>query len=78
MFEFFDDIFDMNHDGQLDAWEQGTETAVFFNFLGSLTREGRDVLVQAGLDPAELDAMDEDELRLTLLNAGFDPADFGL
>ena len=78
MFEFFDDIFDMNHDGQLDAWEQGAETAVLFNFLESLTREGRDVLVRAGLDPAELDSMDEDELRQTLLNAGFDPADFGL
>ena len=78
MFEFFDDIFDMNHDGKLDAWEQGAETVVFFNFLESLSREGRDVLVQAGLDPAELDGMDEEELRQTLLEAGLDPDDFGV
>lgn len=78
MFEFFDDIFDTDHDGQLDAWEQGTETAVFYDFLESLTREGRDALVEAGLDPAALDGMGEEELRQTLLNAGLDPEDFGV
>ena len=40
--------------------------------------EQRDLLTSAGIDPDDLEDMDDFEKHQTLEDAGLDPADFGL
>ena len=48
-------MFDFNHDGKLDGFEQAAE----FSFLSAMTESGddHDELYQAGIDPEDLEVM---------------------
>lgn len=79
---FFGEMIDMNHDGESDAFERAME----FDFLETMEQEDSDSeeddddedyeLELAGLNPEELEFMDEDERREVLEEAGLDPDDF--
>ena len=76
----FDDIFDFDHDGRLDAVERDAE----FQFVYGMTKSGEsdsfdddeDVFAEAGLDYDELEYMDPEERREVLEDAGLDPDEF--
>lgn len=76
----FGNMFDMNLDGKMDAFERAME----LNFLQSLEDEamGDDnddmetELELAGIDPVDLEFMTEDERREVLEEAGLDADDF--
>ena len=78
----FDDIFDFDHDGSLDAFERDVE----FQFMYEMTKsgesdsfdddDGEDVFAEAGLDYDELGFMDPEERREVLEDAGLDPNEF--
>lgn len=76
----FGNMFDMNRDGKMDAFERAME----LNFLQSLEDEamGDDnddmetELELAGIDPVDLEFMTEDERREVLEEAGLDADDF--
>ena len=67
-------MFDFNHDGKLDCFEQAAE----FAFLSSMTESGddHDELCQAGIDPEDLEFMSAGERRTILEDAGLDPDDY--
>ena len=70
-------MFDFNRDGELSAVEQAME----YEFLDSRDEEYEDdedltELELSGLDPEELEYMDEDERREALEDAGLDPDDY--
>lgn len=64
---FFGKLFDLNHDGNLNFFEQAMDVAMFDRML----RDSE--LADAGLDRLDLELMDEDERRETLEDAGLDP-----
>ena len=78
----FDNIFDFDHDGSLDAFERDVE----FQFMYEMTKSGEsdsfddddeeDVFAEAGLDYDELEFMDPEERREVLEDAGLDPDEF--
>ena len=78
----FDNIFDFDHDGSLDAFERDVE----FQFMYEMTKSGEsdsfydddeeDVFAEAGLDYDELEFMDPEERREVLEDAGLDPNEF--
>ena len=76
----FDDIFDFDHDGHLDAFERDAE----FQFMYEMTKSGEsdsiddeeDVFAEAGLDYDELEFMDPEERREVLEDAGLDSDEF--
>ena len=78
--EFLGDLFDLNHDGELDSREQLLDFMAF----DEATRESSDYddddeygdFEIAGLDYDELEMMDEDERREVLEDAGLDPDDY--
>ena len=77
---FFGDLFDLNHDGELDSGEQLLDFMAF----DKATKESSDYdddeygdFEIAGLDYEELEMMDEDERREVLEDAGLDPDDYG-
>ena len=72
---YFGDAFDFNNDGRLDTLESALEFGVFMQVMDYEKNEN---LIDAGLDPEELDNMDYFERREILENAGFDPDDFDL
>lgn len=71
------DLFDLNHDGEVDAFERALELD-FIDSTESADEEDEDLteLELAGIDPAELEYMDEDERREVLEDAGLDPDDY--
>lgn len=71
------DLFDLNHDGEVDAFERALELD-FIDSTESADEEDDDLteLELAGIDPAELEYMDEDERREVLEDAGLDPDDY--
>ena len=69
---FFGDMFDFNHDGELDDFERVADFAMFT----SLMEEEKTELEMSGLDPDELEFMDADERRAALEDAGLDPDDY--
>lgn len=84
-----DDWMDLNDDGVIDASERmfademlcssrEEHMALFGNEgdFGDDTDDLEDNLLIAGLDRFELGAMDEDERRENLENAGLDPDDY--
>lgn len=73
MVSFFDDLFDFNDDGKLDALEKGAEFSMFMNMLDS---EKNEELTAAGLNPNDLDDMGYFERREALEDAGLDPDDY--
>lgn len=75
----FGNMFDMNHDGEVDLFEQAME----LEFIDSIVNKGYEdddeeltELELAGLDPVELEFMDEDERREALEDVGLDPDDY--
>lgn len=70
----FGDMFDFNHDGEIDSFERVVE----FSFLDEVTREGstQTDFELFGLDADELELMDADERREALEDAGLDPDDY--
>lgn len=79
MRSLFGDMFDFNHDGELNRFERTME----YEFLEELSREPEDAddddeteLEMSGLDPLELEFMDPDERREALEDAGLDPDEY--
>lgn len=73
----FGDMFEFNHDGNLDSIEQAAEYD-FFNRQTDLDKSdehGRD-FVRTNLDTDELSMMDDDERREALEDVGLDPNDY--
>lgn len=75
---FLGDLFDVNHDGELDGFER-TLDYMAFEDLTSVDSEEEDLdddIELAGLSRDELEWMDEDERREALEDAGLDPDDY--
>ena len=75
---FLGDLFDVNHDGELDGFER-TLDYMAFEDLTSVDPEEEDLdddIELAGLSRDELEWMDEDERREALEDAGLDPDDY--
>lgn len=73
----FGDLFDFNHDGKLDGFEQTAEFATFAIMMDTEeAKEKADAFEMSGLDLDELDMMEEDERREALEDAGLDPDDY--
>ena len=77
----FGDLFDFNHDGELDGFEKATEFAAFATLMdkmdeGDAEEEEESELEAAGLDATDLELMDADERREALEDAGLDPDEF--
>ena len=70
---FFGDMFDFNHDGELDDFERVADFAMFTSLM---EEEEKTELEMLGLDPDELELMDADERRAALEDAGLDPDDY--
>jgi hypothetical protein len=74
---YFGNAFDFNNDGRLDTLESALEFGVFMQVMDYEKNENlNENLIDAGLDPEELDDMDYFARREILENAGFDPDDF--
>lgn len=79
----FGDMFDFDHDGELNAFERATE----LHFIDEMSKDESDDsddfmdddfsnLETAGLDVDDLEFMDENERREALEDAGLDPDDY--
>lgn len=81
MFGFLDNLFDFNHDGKLDTGERAMQMYFMHemfepqNKQDDLDGEVTD-LELAGIDPEELEFMDEDERRELLEEAGLNPDEY--
>lgn len=74
---FFGDLFNFNHDGQLDGIEQAADFAAFANMMDNVEDEERITALElSGLDPEELEFMDPEEGRDALEDAGLDPSEY--
>lgn len=78
---FFGDLFDLNHDGELDSRERLLDYMAFDEMTQDEEEdddedEEYDDIEMAGLDYDELEMMDEDERRKALEDAGLDPDDY--
>ena len=69
----FGNLFDLNGDGKLDAFEKAAEFGAFMQMIDSVKK---DELLAAGLDPNELEMMDYSERREALEEAGLNPDDY--
>lgn len=69
----FGNLFDFNGDGKLDTFEKAAEFGAFMQMIDSAKK---DELIAAGLDPAELESMDDFERREAIKNAGLNPDDY--
>ena len=91
MFEPFDDLFDFNHDGNMDRIETAAELA-YMDEIGMLINKSEDKFLSndeedlfademdeleiAGLDIMELAMMDSDERKEAIEDAGLNPDDY--
>ena len=75
---FFGDLFDFNHDGELDPMERAMDFMAFEEMTSEDESIDDDIddIELAGLDYDELSMMDEDERREALEDAGLDPDDY--
>lgn len=81
MFGPFDKLFDLNRDGEIDVVERALEfTFMEETIFKDENDSGEDYeeteLELAGIDPEELEYMDDDERREILEDAGLDPDDY--
>lgn len=80
MFDLFGGLFDFNNDKHIDTFERGAEIALVTSVLDDLQdSENEDEMTElelSGLDPEELEFMDEYERREVLEDAGLDPDEF--
>ena len=68
-------MFDLNGDGKLNVWERAIE----FQIITSMEKEEDNNLTEleiAGIDPVDLEYMNEYERREILEEAGLDPDDY--
>lgn len=79
----FGNMFDMNQDGKMDTFEKAAELASFAMIMDCIDEGVEDPeveriteLQEAGLNPEELEFMDEDTRRDVLESAGLDPDAF--
>lgn len=76
----FRDLFDFNHDGELDGFEKAAEYATFASIMDKMEddsdNEDETKLEMEGIDIEDLEFMDDDERREALEDAGLDPEDF--
>ena len=72
----FGNMFDLNHDGKLDAFERATEFDFIHNVIEDVDEDKKDELENAGLDVNDLEYMDDNERREAIENAGLDPDDY--
>ena len=91
MFKPLDDLFDFNHDGNMDRIETAAELA-YMDEIGMLTNKSEDKFLSndeedlfademdeleiAGLDIMELAMMDSDERKEAIEDAGLNPDDY--
>lgn len=77
---FFGNMFDFNRDGNLDSFERAADFCAFNELMKEDTStdfsDDDYELELAGLDPEELEFMNEDERREVLEEAGLNPDDF--
>lgn len=78
---FFGNLFDMNHDGELDTFERTMDYIAYEELTTEVenNEEEDDFMTDlelSGLDYDELEFMDEDERREVLEEAGLDPEDY--
>lgn len=73
---FYDEDFDFDGDGKLNAYEYAVMDDVVFGHGKDVDDELEDDLRAAGLDALELECMDEDERREALEDAGLNPDDY--
>ncbi len=77
---FFGDLFDFNHDGELDSGERLLDFMAFEELTRETDEEDDEndftELELSGLDPEELEMMGEDERREALEEAGLDPDEY--
>lgn len=69
----FGNMFDFNGDGKLSAFEKAAEFGAFMSIMEAGRNEE---LINAGLDPYELEMMDEASRTQTLEEAGLNPFDY--
>ena len=77
----YDEDFDFDGDGKLNAYEYEVMDDVVFGHEEDSSDEDdefEDDLTAAGLDVLELECMDEEERREALEDAGLDPDDYDL
>lgn len=76
----FGDLFDLNHDGELDSGERLLDFMAFEEMTRDKDDDEEDDeyydIKLAGLDYDELELMDENERREALEDAGLDSDDF--
>ena len=70
----FGNLFDFNHDGKMNALEQGAELGFIMQMMDA---QKQNELTAAGINPQDLESMGYSERRETLLNAGLNPDDYG-
>lgn len=71
--------FDLNHDGEISPMEQALGQSLMFSMIEEEEKEEqRDLLTSAGIDPDDLEDMDDFEKYQALEDAGLDPSDFDL
>ena len=80
---FFGNMFDFDRDGKLDGFERAADFCAFNEMMKKdnstdfLDDDNDDYELElAGLDPEELEFMDEDERRAVLEEAGLASNDF--
>ena len=75
---FFGDLFDVNHDGELDNFERTMDYLAFEDMTQEDVEDEDmdDDIELAGLDRDELSLMDEDERREALEEVGLDADDY--
>lgn len=94
MARFFDKMFDFNHDGKLSDFERAAKWGTIAHAMDESMKEEEGAasydassefddleltdLELAGIDPDDLEFMDEDERRETLEDAGLDPDDYDM
>lgn len=68
--------FDLNHDGEISRMERIFGAGMMFSVFEEEDKRNR--LTSAGIDPEELEGMDDIEKYQALEDAGLDPSDFDL
>ena len=63
----FGNMFDFNHDGKLDGFERAAEFDFLNNVMVEPDKEEHDELLQARIDPEELEYMSADERFFRML-----------
>lgn len=71
----FGNLFDIDGDGELSAGEHMMDFALFHHMANECDDELAEKLENAGIDPLDVELMDDDERRDALEDAGIDSDD---